>query len=60
MRDTILELADQRQEVLLLTAFSIKDSLKYGCPFPLQRNPARGYLYAVRNTAGTMKGDETN
>lgn len=37
MRDTILELADQRQEMLLLTAFSIKDSLKKGCPFPLQR-----------------------
>ena len=37
MRDTILELADQRQEMLLLTAFSIKDSLKNGCPFPLQR-----------------------
>ena len=44
MRDTILELADQRQARSLLTAFSIKDSLKNGCPFPLQRNPARGYL----------------
>ena len=60
MRDTILELADQRQARSLLTAFSIKDSLKNDCPFPLQRNPTRGYLYAVRNTAKTMKGAETN
>ncbi|WP_204245294.1 hypothetical protein [Erysipelatoclostridium sp. An15] len=37
MRDTILELADQRQIKSLLSAFSIKDSLKNGCPFPLQR-----------------------
>ena len=33
MQDTILELADQRQEVLLLTAFSIKDSLKMAVLF---------------------------
>ena len=33
MRDTILELADQRQEVLLLTDFSIKDSLKMAVLF---------------------------
>ena len=30
-------LADQRQAVSLLTAFSIGDSLKYGCPFLFQR-----------------------
>ena len=33
MRDTILELADQRQIRSLLTAFSIKDSLKMAVLF---------------------------
>ena len=31
------DLADQRKARSLLTAFFIKDSLKNGCPFPLQR-----------------------
>ncbi|MXQ45253.1 hypothetical protein GSM30_05935 [Clostridioides difficile] len=29
------KLEDQRQALLLLTAFSIGNSLKNGCPFPL-------------------------
>ncbi|RGS89498.1 hypothetical protein DWX69_07800 [Thomasclavelia ramosa] len=61
MRDTILTLEDQRQALLLLTAyFSLRDSLKQGCPFPFRnlRNPTRGYHYAVRDTAGTKKGAE--
>ena len=34
VRDTILTLEDQRQALLLLTAyFSLRDSLKHGCPF---------------------------
>ncbi|OUQ51834.1 hypothetical protein B5E62_03945 [Lachnoclostridium sp. An118] len=41
-------------------SFFYQGQSENGCPFPLQRNPARGYLYAVRNTAKTMKGAETN
>ena len=37
MRDTILELADQRQEASLLTAFFYQGQSENGCPFPLQR-----------------------
>ena len=38
MRDTILELADQRQEVLLLTAFYILwGRPEAGCPFIIER-----------------------
>ena len=37
VRDTILTLEDQRQALLLLTAyFSLRDSLKHGCPFLLK------------------------
>ncbi|MFQ4768587.1 hypothetical protein C4U58_10510 [Clostridioides difficile] len=61
MRDTILTLEDLRQGLLLLTAyFSLRDSLKHGCPFPFRnlRDTTRGYHNAVRNTAGTKKGVE--
>lgn len=38
MRDTILELADQQQEVLLLTAFYILwGQSEAGCPLDVER-----------------------
>lgn len=38
MRDTILGLADQRQEVLLLTAFYIlRGRSEAGCPLDVER-----------------------
>ena len=46
-------------DTLLLTAHFYSGDSENAVPFLLQRNPTRGYHYAVRNTAGIMKGAES-